>query len=312
MLRSDNGSEFLNHTLQTQLSSLGIIHQKSCTYTPQQNGVVERKHKSLLNTARALRLQASLPLHFWGDCILTATYLLNRTPTHLLHGLTPYEILFQKPPSYSHLKVFGSLCYATNVTPHKDKFEDRAHKCIFLGYPFAQKAYKLLNLKTRKVFISRDVLFVENVFPFKDLVIPNSPLFSAQSDFLDEPLVDLVVPHVTDHEYSHSSNTSPSGTEIASPSGISNTSDHITSTEPISSQPLVSTRPFRTKVVPAKFHDYTGLPQHIQSVNAVITQFSSSYQAFSANVASVPEPTSYYAVCKHPVWCEAVRRTSCS
>ncbi|XP_074376786.1 uncharacterized protein LOC141718302 [Apium graveolens] len=86
-----------NHS--SHLASLGIIHQKSYTYTPQQNGVVERKHKNLLNIARALRLQASLPISFWGDYILTAIYLLNRTPIVTLRGLTPYHILFSKAPN---------------------------------------------------------------------------------------------------------------------------------------------------------------------------------------------------------------------
>lgn len=93
----------------------GILFQTSCPGTPQQNGRVERKHRHILNVARALRFQGSLPISFWGECVLTAGYLINRTPTPMLHGKTPYEMLHGQAPLYSHLKVFGCLCYAHNL-----------------------------------------------------------------------------------------------------------------------------------------------------------------------------------------------------
>lgn len=173
VLRSDNEAEFINSTLHNTLASLGIQHQTSCSYTPQQNDVVERKHNSLLNTARALRLQAGLPHSFWEDCILTSTYLLNRTPSSVLHGSTPYKILFHAKPDYTHLRTFGSMCYVTNQDPHKDKFSDKALKCLFLGYPVDQKAYRVMNFETKKVFTFRDVVFVEDTFPFHHISLPS-------------------------------------------------------------------------------------------------------------------------------------------
>ncbi|KAL0449571.1 UNVERIFIED_CONTAM: Retrovirus-related Pol polyprotein from transposon TNT 1-94 [Sesamum latifolium] len=85
--------------------------------------------------ARALLFQASLPERFWGDCVVTATYIINRTPSHILNWVTPYELLFGKPPTYDHLEVFGCLCYATNTDPHKTKFSPRASKDV-LFYEF--------------------------------------------------------------------------------------------------------------------------------------------------------------------------------
>lgn len=149
MLRTDNGTEFVNHTLGRYLRSLGIIHQSNCVYTPQQNGLVERKHRHLLNSARALRFHAGLPITFWGDCLMAATYLINRTPTAVYGNKSSYEIIYKTSTDYEQLCVFGCLCFATIVPQSADKFVARSIKEVFLGYPYAKKGYKVLNLDTK-------------------------------------------------------------------------------------------------------------------------------------------------------------------
>ncbi|KAL5839769.1 hypothetical protein ACOSQ4_012377 [Xanthoceras sorbifolium] len=114
-VRVDNGSEFLS--MKNFFRLHGIEYQRTCVYTPQQNGFVERKHHHSLTVARALLFQSYLPLHFWGECVLTAVYLINRLPSPLLSNKTPFEMLYSRPPSLDHLKVFGCLCYATVVHP---------------------------------------------------------------------------------------------------------------------------------------------------------------------------------------------------
>jgi len=136
IIRSDNALELgLSTEAVDFFAANDIIHQTSCVQTRQQNGVVERKHKHLLEVSRALLCQSCLPLQFWGDCLLTATYLINRMPTAVLQHKSPFEMLFGKPPSFDHLRVFGCLCYMATHKHGRDKLQNRALPCVFMGYP---------------------------------------------------------------------------------------------------------------------------------------------------------------------------------
>lgn len=101
------------------------MFQSSCPHIPQQNGIVERKHRHLLNVGYALRFQANLPLKFWGESLLTTNYLINRLPTPVLNHKSPYKLLYGKPPTYTLLHVFCHLYYVTNLQPLA-KFSPRA------------------------------------------------------------------------------------------------------------------------------------------------------------------------------------------
>lgn len=162
----DNGREFIGQECQFVFKKNGILLHKTCVYTPQQIGVVERKHKHLLQVARSLMFQPKMPKKFWGDSILGATYIINRLPSAVIEGKTPFEMLNGHKPDYTRLKIFGCLCFATNTQPHKDKFAERALECVFIGYIKGEKAYKVYDLNTHKIHVSRDVQFYENVYPF--------------------------------------------------------------------------------------------------------------------------------------------------
>ncbi|GJS00902.1 retrovirus-related pol polyprotein from transposon TNT 1-94 [Tanacetum coccineum] len=124
-IRSDNGPK-ISSTCSSLFQSKGILHQKSMVYTPQQNG----RERESIDTARTIRLHADLPIKFWGDCILVATYLINKMPMEVLSWKTPFEKLFGTLLVYDHLRVIGCLCYAAVTIPHKDKFDKRGTKCV--------------------------------------------------------------------------------------------------------------------------------------------------------------------------------------
>ena len=213
-IRTDNGTEFM--VLSSYFRQHGIEHQTSCVDTPQQNARVERKHRHILNIARALLFQAKLPVTFWGDIILTAAHLINRTPSVVLHGSTPYELLHGSNPSYDSLRIFGCLCYAQRRPRNRDKFSDRSRKCLFVGYPYGKKAWKLYDLESNEFFASRDVVFLEDQFPgIPDTTYVTPPVYQPDaaddewlfppSQILSEPIIatppetssDTTVPVIT-------------------------------------------------------------------------------------------------------------------
>ncbi|GJZ31830.1 putative RNA-directed DNA polymerase [Tanacetum coccineum] len=134
IFRSDNGAEFVNQTV-----------MKFC---------VEK---------------GGIPLRFWTECVLTATYLINRLPSSVLNGKSPFELIYNTKPNLSNLRVFGCLCFATVLNNH-DKLGSRSEQCVMMGYSSVKKGYRLYSLDKHQFIFSRDVKFFETVFPFKDSV----------------------------------------------------------------------------------------------------------------------------------------------
>ena len=138
-----------------------------------------------MNFSRALRFQAHLPIFFWGECVLAPAHLINRTPTPLLHNKTPFEILFHKPPSFDAIRVFGCLCFAHNQKTNGDKFASRSRKCVFVGYPYGKKGWKLFDLNMQDFLVSRDVKFVEDAFPYHDVQYKSNDNHDVHHDFIE-------------------------------------------------------------------------------------------------------------------------------
>lgn len=135
MVRSDNALEFDDAACRTFFKSQGIVHQTSCSYRPQQNARVERKHRHILKVARALMFQSGLPVSFWGESVLTAAYIINRLPSTVLNNKCPYELFYNAFVDYDALKSFGCLAFASNPEHTTDKFAARGVACVFIGYP---------------------------------------------------------------------------------------------------------------------------------------------------------------------------------
>ena len=166
VLRTHCGGEYTNSDFQNYCSSNGIFHQFSSPHTPQQNGVVERKHRHIIEIAFTLISQSSLPLSYWPYAFAYSIFLINRLPTINLHLKSPWEVLFHSPPYYSFFKVFGCSCYPLLTPYNKYKLQFKSQECIFLGYATHSKGYLCLDLTHNKLIVSRHVIFDETTFPF--------------------------------------------------------------------------------------------------------------------------------------------------
>ena len=137
------------------------MHRSTCPHTPQQNGITERKNRHLVETVRTLLLGANMPVHYWGDAILTACYLINEMLSSLKNKV-PYSILFPKEPLF-HItsRVFGCVCFVHDMSPSLHKLSARSIKCVFLGYSRLQKGYQCYSPETKKYYMTAHVTFFE-------------------------------------------------------------------------------------------------------------------------------------------------------
>ncbi|KAJ9542217.1 hypothetical protein OSB04_028723 [Centaurea solstitialis] len=230
-LRSDNGTEFRNVKLQSFLEEVGISHNFSTVRTPQQNGVVERKNRTLVEAARSMIAHSGVPPSLWAEAVSTACYTQNRTLIVKRTGKTAYEMVNKRKPNIKFFRVFGCVCYLLNNRDDLGKFDAKSDESIFIGYSHNSATYRVYNKRTRSIFESRYVDFSETemysdaspstaspVFPELHTVSPPSttvPTDSFGFDFIDLAEFDLttlvgpiIVPAPSDHSI-------PSSTSIS-------------------------------------------------------------------------------------------------
>lgn len=159
--RTDRGGEFVSQEFNVFCEDSGIKRHLTAPYTPQQNGVVERRNRTLMEMTRSILKHMHMPNYLWGEAVRHSTYLLNRIFTRALEDMTPYEVLRGKKPNIEHLRIFGCIGYAKVDKPHLKKLDDRLRMLVHLGTEPGSKAYRLFDPRNQRIMVSRDVVFDE-------------------------------------------------------------------------------------------------------------------------------------------------------
>jgi hypothetical protein len=150
-------------------TNIGTMHNVSCPHTHQQNGVAERKHRHIIEVGLSLLPYASMPLKYWDDAFIVAINLINRLPSRVIHFTTPLERLSNQKPDYSSMRTFGCACWPHLQPFNSHKLQFRSKQCVFLGYNVLHKGFKCLDIALGRIYVSRDVVFDEIVYPFSHL-----------------------------------------------------------------------------------------------------------------------------------------------
>ena len=162
-LQSDNGGEYLSNAMTRFLENRGIQHRLTTPYNPHQNGVAERMNRTLCELVRTMLHHKQLPKTFWAEALNVAVHVRNRVTTRGLSSrTTPYEILYDRKPNLSYLRVFGSRCWYHLRRSQVDKLDPRSREAVMIGYARGVRGYKLWDVADHKVVVSRDVQFDED------------------------------------------------------------------------------------------------------------------------------------------------------
>ncbi|UYV81944.1 hypothetical protein LAZ67_21000209 [Cordylochernes scorpioides] len=175
VLRSDNGLEYCNHEFKTRLEQLGIKHELTNTYSPPMNGVAERVNRVLLDITRSCLHSADLPQRFWAEAVNTAAYIRNKCYNSALGDKVPDELWSSRKPSVRHLKAFGCLAYSHIPTERRKKLDNRANRCILVGYSSQTKGYRLWCPETQHVIQTKHVKFEESKIGLKWTKVEDEP-----------------------------------------------------------------------------------------------------------------------------------------
>lgn len=195
VLRSDNGGEYVSEQFNDFYKQNGIHRNFSITYTPQRNGVAEKRNKDLNNATQSLLHAASLPKVYWAEGVVVAVHTQNRLPSKKIPGFTPFELWTGQKPDLKHLKVFGCLAYAHVPDQLRRKWDPKSERLMFIGYSNTVKGFKLINPQTRKVIYARNVIFKENEMWMTSQTETRSADFEVDDQHDNEPEVTEFLMH---------------------------------------------------------------------------------------------------------------------
>lgn len=211
LLLNDNSPPKLNQSkqtgggeyrkLNTYFKSIGIHHRLICPQKHEQNGTVEHRHRHMVEIGLTLLGQCKALLKFWRYAFESAVYLINRMPTAVLNGCTPFERLFKSSPDYNFLHTFGCLCFPLLLPYNRHKLDFCSSPCVFLGYSSSHLGYRCFDFSLSRMYIARHVKFHENTFPFA---------CSEQTTTLPSPTLKITLPTLTVFPTSLPSPSNPS------------------------------------------------------------------------------------------------------
>ncbi|UYV79312.1 hypothetical protein LAZ67_17002102 [Cordylochernes scorpioides] len=264
-IRTDNGREYVNRRVEDFLNQSGIKHQLTVPYSPAQNGVAERKNRSLMEMTRCMLFDSGLPQSLWAEAVTTANYLHNRIPSKATDK-TPFELWTNRKPSLKHLKRFGCKAFAYIPKIKRNKLDSKVIEGIFLGYDDRSKGYRILH-DTDNITISRSVKFIEkeNGFHHASTKTTSPQVLSTDLTFSN---------HIGNEEESQEPGTQPENLED------SETEDYLQPGTSTGKQVVTqrrSTRP--TKGIPPIRNDY---------------------MLYKTEAQDIPTPTSYSEVLQLP------------
>jgi transposase InsO family protein len=167
-IQSDNGGEYIAETLQEWLRANGIIHRRTVAHNPQQNGVAERRNRTLMERTRAFLFEADMPDKFWGEALHHTEFVMNRSPTKLLQNKTPFEAATGIKPDLTNLPLWGEDVWVHSRT--RNKLAPRAEKAKWLGFDHNSKGHRVL-MPNGTVKVKRDLRFVDHHLDPQQLVL---------------------------------------------------------------------------------------------------------------------------------------------
>lgn len=186
-LRTDRGGEFCSSQFTSFCEEAGILRHCTAPYTPQQNGVVERRNRTVVAMARSFLKEKQVPSEFWGEAVRHSVYILNRLPTRALTNCTPYEAWLGLKPDVSHIKIFGCCAFMKVPSVYTKKLDDRSKYVVHFGREPGTKAYRLYDPVEKKVHVSRDVTFVESKsWAWNDEIVDTGVADKAQFEYITE------------------------------------------------------------------------------------------------------------------------------
>jgi len=290
--RCDLSGEYTFNKFYQLLTLDETIHQTLCTDTPEQNGVAERKHRHIVETARSLLLSVFVPSESWGEAILTVVSLINTIPSSHSSGLSPFEKLYGYVPDYSSFRVFGCTCFVLHPHVERNKLSSRSAICVFLGYGEGKRRYRCFDPITQKLYVSRHVVFLKHIFFFS---IPSTTHSLTKSDIIridpfSEDSGNDTFPHVRSI-CTHNS----TGTDTL----LSSTPEApFSSTAPQASSEIVDPPPRQS----IRIRKSTKLPKFAYSC------YSSLFTSFLASIHCLFEPSSYKEAILNPFWQQVMHK----